>query len=66
SAREMDVGLVPAIVCRVTYTGDLGYEIYVAPRYQVALHEALREAGRDLGLRPFGMRAMMSLRLEKS
>jgi dimethylglycine dehydrogenase len=66
SAREMDVGLVPAIVCRVTYTGDLGYEIYVAPRYQVALYEALRAAGEDLGLRPFGMRAMMSLRLEKS
>jgi len=66
SAREMDVGLVPAIVCRVTYTGDLGYEIYVAPRYQLALYEALHEAGQDLGLRPFGMRAMMSLRLEKS
>jgi dimethylglycine dehydrogenase len=66
SAREMDVGLVPAIVCRVTYTGDLGYEIYVAPRYQVALYEALQTAGEDLGLRPFGMRAMMSLRLEKS
>ena len=66
SAREMDVGLVRAIVCRVTYTGDLGYEIYVAPRGQVALHEALSEAGDDLGLTPFGMRAMMSLRLEKS
>ena len=66
SAREMDVGLAPAIVCRVTYTGDVGYEIYVAPRYQLALHDALHEAGQDLGLRPFGMRAMMSLRLEKS
>jgi dimethylglycine dehydrogenase len=66
SAREMDVGLAPAIVCRVTYTGDLGYEIYVAPRYQLALYDALHEAGQDLGLRPFGMRAMMSLRLEKS
>jgi dimethylglycine dehydrogenase len=62
----MDVGLAPAIVCRVTYTGDLGYEIYVAPRYQLALFDALRDAGQDLGLRPFGMRAMMSLRLEKS
>ena len=60
SAREMDVGLAPAIVCRVTYTGDVGYEIYVAPRYQLALHDALHEAGQDLGLRPFGMRAMMS------
>jgi dimethylglycine dehydrogenase len=66
SAREMDVGLAPAIVCRVTYTGDLGYEIYVAPRYQLALYAALHEAGQDLGLRSFGMRAMMSLRLEKS
>lgn len=56
----------PAIVCRVSYTGDLGYEIYVAPRYQLALYDALHGAGQDLGLRPFGMRAMMSLRLEKS
>jgi dimethylglycine dehydrogenase len=66
SVREMDVGLAPASVCRVTYTGDLGYEIYVAPRYQLALYQALSEAGGELGLRPFGMRAMMSLRLEKS
>ncbi len=66
AVRETEVGLAPAIVCRVTYTGDLGYEIYVAPRHQIALYEALREAGEPLGLRPFGMRAMMSLRLEKS
>jgi dimethylglycine dehydrogenase len=66
SVRRMDVGLAPAIVQRVTYTGDLGYEIYVPARFQVALYEALTEAGRDLGLTPFGMRAMMSLRLEKS
>ena len=66
SAREMEVGLVPAIVCRITYTGDLGYEIYVDRRHQVALYEALQAAGQDLGLTPFGMRAMMSLRLEKS
>jgi len=66
SAREMEVGLVPAMVCRVTYTGDLGYEIYVHRDHQVALYHALVAAGEDLGLRPFGMRAMMSLRLEKS
>ncbi len=66
SVRQMEVGPVPAIVARISYTGDLGYEIYVAAAHQVALHKALVEAGRDLGLRPFGMRAMMSLRLEKS
>ena len=66
AVREMEVGLSDAIVCRVTYTGDLGYEIYVPLREQVALYKALSEPGQDLGLRPFGMRAMMSLRLEKS
>ncbi len=64
--KRMEVGLVPAIVCRISYTGDLGYEIYVARSHQVALYEALARAGEDLGLTPFGMRAMMSLRLEKS
>jgi dimethylglycine dehydrogenase len=66
SAREMEVGLCDALVQRVTYTGDLGYEIYVPAVQQVALYEALTGAGADLGLRPFGMRAMMSLRLEKA
>jgi dimethylglycine dehydrogenase len=53
-------------VARVSFTGDLGYEIYVPADQQVALYEALAPAGAELGLRPFGMRAMMSLRLEKS
>ncbi|MFQ5972521.1 MAG: FAD-dependent oxidoreductase [Alphaproteobacteria bacterium] len=66
SVREIEVGLLPAIVCRITYTGDLGYEIYVPAEHQMALYETLVEAGGDLGLSPFGMRAMMSLRLEKS
>lgn len=66
AVRRIEVGMVPAIVCRVSYTGGLGYEIYVDPRHQVALYHALSEAGADLGLKPFGMRAMMSLRLEKS
>jgi len=64
--RRMDVGLVPATVCRISYTGDLGYEIYVHRDHQLALYDALVEAGADLALKPFGMRAMMSLRLEKS
>ena len=65
-AREMEVGLVPALVCRISYTGDLGYEIYVDAGHQVALWQALAAAGAAHGMRPFGMRAMMSLRLEKS
>ncbi|NKB75883.1 MAG: FAD-dependent oxidoreductase [Gammaproteobacteria bacterium] len=64
--KSMQIGPCNAIVQRVSYTGDLGYEIYVPANQQVALYELLIEAGIDLGLRPFGMRAMMSLRLEKS
>ncbi|MEM7438562.1 MAG: FAD-dependent oxidoreductase [Pseudomonadota bacterium] len=64
-ARIIDVGLMQALVQRVSYTGDLGYEIYVDVACQKALYDALAEAGADLGLRPFGMRAMMSLRLDR-
>jgi dimethylglycine dehydrogenase len=66
AVREIDVGQCQAIVQRVSYTGDRGYEIYVPVHHQVALYQILSEAGKDLGLRPFGMRAMMSLRLDKS
>ena len=64
--RRMNVGPTDALVCRVTYTGDLGYEIYVPAHEQVALYETLAGAGEAFGMKPFGMRAMMSLRLEKS
>lgn len=64
--RRLQIGSCEAIVQRVSYTGDLGYEIYVPANQQVALYTRLSEAGQDLGLRSFGMRAMMSLRLEKS
>jgi len=66
SVRHTQVGQCQAIVQRVSYTGDLGYEIYVPANQQIALYHLLEAAGKDLGLRPFGMRAMMSLRLEKS
>ena len=66
SVGEMDVGQCQTIVQRVSYTGDRGFEIYVPAHNQIALYQVLSEAGRDLGLRPFGMRAMMSLRLDKS
>ncbi|WP_419904338.1 GcvT family protein [Kiloniella sp.] len=64
--KKTDIGTCRAFIQRVSYTGDLGYEIYVRAEEQVALYNILAEAGKDLGLKPFGMRAMMSLRLEKS
>ncbi|MEM6406986.1 MAG: FAD-dependent oxidoreductase [Pseudomonadota bacterium] len=62
---RMVVGQVSCTVQRVSYTGDLGYEIYCDPMHQRALWNALWEAGQPHGLTPFGMRAMMSLRLDK-
>jgi dimethylglycine dehydrogenase len=54
------------MVNRLTYTGDLGYEIWVAPEYQRRLYTEIMAAGRDLGIANFGMRALLSLRLEKN
>ena len=64
--RSMDVANVPAMINRVTYSGDLGYEIWVAPEYQRRLYEGICRAGEDLGLVHFGMRALLCLRLEKN
>jgi dimethylglycine dehydrogenase len=64
--RKMVVGNVPALVARISFSGELGYEIYVAPHYQLALYEALEREGADLGLRIYGGRALMSMRLEKN
>ncbi len=63
--RRMTIGMANCIVQRVSYTADLGYEIYCDHMSVRHLWDVLSEAGKDLGLRPFGMRAMMSLRLDK-
>jgi dimethylglycine dehydrogenase len=64
--RDTFIGGVPALCVRISFTGELGYEIYVAPQYQLKLFEAIEEAGEDLDLKWFGGRALMSMRLEKS
>jgi len=63
--RRMTVGQAACIVQRVSYTGDLGYEIYCDPMDQRSLWHTLWTAGQPMGLKPFGMRAMMSLRLDR-
>ena len=63
--RRTYVAGVPALLARISYSGELGYEIYVAPPYQLRLADAIEEAGRDLGLKWYGARALMCLRLEK-
>ncbi|VCU58540.1 Sarcosine dehydrogenase [Tritonibacter mobilis] len=63
--RHLTVGMVECVVQRVSYTGDLGYEIYCDLPSQRALWAALWGEGQNHGMKPFGMRAMMSLRLDK-
>jgi dimethylglycine dehydrogenase len=63
--RRITVGQVACIVQRVSYTGDLGYEIYCDPTDQRQLWWTLWQAGQPYGIAPFGMRAMMSLRLDR-
>jgi dimethylglycine dehydrogenase len=66
SFRRMDIGMVPAYVGRVSFTGDIGFEIWVTTDYQRALYDLLMKAGREHGLRPFGGRALNAMRIEKS
>lgn len=65
ACRRLDVGLTQAVVARLSLTGELGYEINVRAAEQYALWDALVAAGRQYGMRPIGMRAQDSLRLEK-
>lgn len=64
--RNMDIGMAPCLVGRISYTGDLGYEIWMAPEYQRTVFHALMEAGAEFGIGLFGSRALNALRLEKN
>ena len=65
AAREIRVGYAPVRALRVTYAGELGWELHVPSEYALHLYEALWEAGQDLGVANAGYRALDSLRLEK-
>lgn len=64
SQRILLTGL-DVIALRVSFTGDLGWELHCATEDQVPLYKALLEAGKDLDAGPVGSRALMSLRIEK-
>ena len=64
-SRKFTIAGIEAIGIRVSFTGDLGWEIYVAETDQVKLWEALFETGKDLGVMPVGGRSLASLRIEK-
>ena len=64
-ARELSVGRVPCLALRVTYVGELGWELYCPTEFGLALWDAIWESGREHGLVAGGYKAIDSLRLEK-
>ena len=64
-ARELAVGSVPCLALRVTYVGELGWELYCPSEFGLALWDTIWEAGADHGLVAGGYKAIDSLRLEK-
>jgi len=66
TAEDTTVGLAPARLMRVNFVGELGWEIHHGIECQNAIFDTLMAAGADLGLAPFGIRAMDSMRIEKS
>jgi dimethylglycine dehydrogenase len=64
-AQEIFVGAAPVRAYRISYVGELGWELYVPSAYQRYAYQQLWEAGRDFGIVNFGYRALDSLRLEK-
>ena len=66
SAKQVDVGFAPVNAMRVNFVGELGWELHHPIEYQNHIFDKLIDAGQDLGLKPYGIRAMNSLRVEKS
>jgi glycine cleavage system aminomethyltransferase T/glycine/D-amino acid oxidase-like deaminating enzyme len=64
-AKQIYVGEVPVIALRVSYVGELGWELWTPTEYGQRLWDTLWEAGQDLGVRPMGGGALSSMRLEK-
>ncbi|MEM6988318.1 MAG: glycine cleavage T C-terminal barrel domain-containing protein, partial [Pseudomonadota bacterium] len=64
--REMDVAGCPTHLNRISYSGDLGYELWMEPCYERRIYTEIKRLGADLGIVDFGMRALLSMRLEKN
>ncbi len=66
SFTEIEVGYAPVWCGRISFTGDLGYELWMPARYQRYVYDLLREAGKKHDMSLFGLHALNSLRLEKN
>ena len=66
SSKKVDIGYAPCTAMRVNFVGELGWELHHPIEYQNHIFDNLMEHGKEFGLKPFGIRAMNSLRVEKS
>ncbi len=66
AARYIDIGFARVLCIRITYLGELGYELHIPAEQAAAVYDRLVEAGRPLGLRHAGLKALSSLRMEKA
>ncbi|MEL7000422.1 MAG: FAD-dependent oxidoreductase [Pseudomonadota bacterium] len=66
AVRDIELGYAPCLIGRVSFTGDLGYEIWMKPEYQRYVFERMLEAGAEFNIKPFGLRALNAMRLEKN
>ena len=66
SARRINIGFAEAHAMRVNFVGELGFELHHPMEMQNAIFDAVMEAGEEFGIKPFGIRAMMSMAIEKS
>ena len=65
TSREIEMHYAIVRASRITYVGELGWELYIATEYAPSVFEALLEAGQEFGIRPYGYHTMNSLRMEK-
>ncbi|HVF64279.1 MAG TPA: FAD-dependent oxidoreductase [Casimicrobiaceae bacterium] len=66
TAREIDIGFARVLCVRITYVGELGYELYVPVEQATHVYDRLVEAGESVGLEHAGLKALASLRMEKA
>jgi 4-methylaminobutanoate oxidase (formaldehyde-forming) len=65
TCKKMTVGYAPVIAFRITYIGELGYELYIPTEFCGHIYDALWKAGQDFGVKNAGYRVIASARLEK-
>jgi 4-methylaminobutanoate oxidase (formaldehyde-forming) len=65
TAREIDIGFARALCVRITYLGELGYELYIPAEQAVHVYDRIVTAGKSVGLRHAGLKALASCRMEK-